>query len=83
MAGVYEEVPLDKMTFDEHELAYTYQCPCGDVFRIFLEELHDGESIAPCDSCTLKLRVLYKPEELPPLPDEPGDLADASAAADD
>lgn len=31
-------------------------------FVITLEELDEGEDIAHCPSCTLKIRVIYEPE---------------------
>jgi diphthamide biosynthesis protein 3 len=70
--GVYEEIALCDMKYDAEEQLYTYECPCGDLFEIGLEDLWDGEDIAPCPSCTLRIRVLYTMAELPPLP-----LADA------
>uniref|UniRef100_A0A7S2W7Y0 Diphthamide biosynthesis protein 3 n=1 Tax=Rhizochromulina marina TaxID=1034831 RepID=A0A7S2W7Y0_9STRA len=66
--SVYEEVQLKDMRYDEANLMFFYQCPCGDLFEISLEELHDGEDIAPCPSCSLKIRVLYEEEDLPALP---------------
>ena len=65
--GIYEDVPLADMNYEEDEQRYTYQCPCGDLFEIFLEELHDGEDIAHCPSCTLKVRVIFDASDLPPL----------------
>ena len=47
-----------------------YNCPCGDVFEISLEELHEGETIAHCNGCTLKVRVRFEPKDLPALPDD-------------
>mmetsp|Transcript_8793 Transcript_8793/g.19922 ORF Transcript_8793/g.19922 Transcript_8793/m.19922 type:complete len:107 (+) Transcript_8793:119-439(+) len=73
--SVYEEVSLADMRFDEEQLMYFYTCPCGDLFEISLEELHDGEDIALCPSCSLKLRVRYEESDLPPLPS----AGDASA----
>ncbi|KAG5186508.1 diphthamide biosynthesis protein 3 [Tribonema minus] len=70
---VYEEVALADMTFDAAEQMYTYSCPCGDLFEISLEDLLDGEDIAPCPSCTLRIRVLYDMESLPPLQQPEGD----------
>ena len=78
MSSVYETVRLSAMKFDEDEQAYTYLCPCGDLFTIYLEELHDGEDIAPCPSCTLKIKVIFDAEELPSLRDE--DAAEAPEA---
>ncbi len=62
MAAVYEEVEIEDMTFDEVEQVFTYPCPCGDKFSIGLEELEDGEDIAPCPSCTLRIRVIFDEE---------------------
>lgn len=67
--SIYEEVEIEDMFFDEEQLLYTYPCPCGDKFRITLEELHDGEDIAKCPSCTLRIMVIYEESDLPELPD--------------
>lgn len=56
--SIYDEVPLHDMEFDAEEGRYTYPCPCGDEFEIYLEDLQDGEDIAYCPSCSLKIRVL-------------------------
>jgi len=53
------------MDYDEDLGAYTYQCPCGDIFRITLEEMLDGEDIARCPSCSLVLTVVYDADLLP------------------
>jgi diphthamide biosynthesis protein 3 len=68
--SIYEEVEIEDMVYDPKELMYTYPCPCGDKFRISLEELWDGEDIAKCPSCTLRIMVIYEEEDLPPLPDD-------------
>ena len=65
--AVYEEVRLSDMEFKEEEQMYFYKCPCGDLFEISLEELHDGEDIAPCPSCSLKIRVLFDEADLPAM----------------
>jgi diphthamide biosynthesis protein 3 len=65
--SIYEEVKLTDMRFDTELSTYFYTCPCGDLFEITLEELHDGEDIAPCPSCSLKIRVIYQPDDLPSL----------------
>ena len=70
MAGVYEEIEIEDMHWNEEELSYTYPCPCGDKFSIDLEELYDGEDIASCPSCTLRIRVIFEESDLPPLPPE-------------
>ena len=68
MPGIYEDVPIGDMSYDADEQLYQYQCPCGDLFEITLEELWDGDDIAHCPSCTLKVRVIFDKEQLPPLP---------------
>jgi diphthamide biosynthesis protein 3 len=57
----YEEVALDDMVWNDEVQAYTYECPCGDLFQISLAELRAGESIARCPSCSLYLQVTYDP----------------------
>jgi len=64
-SAAYDEVDLEDMEWNEELKAYTYSCPCGDIFRITLDELHDGEEIARCPSCSLILTVVYDPDELP------------------
>jgi diphthamide biosynthesis protein 3 len=65
--SVYEDVELSDMRFDAEQMMYFYTCPCGDLFEITLEELHDGEDIALCPSCSLKVRVLYEESDLPAI----------------
>jgi len=67
--SIYEEVEIEDLDYDPEEYVYTYACPCGDKFRITLEDLHDGEDIAKCPSCTLRIMIIYEEEDLPPLPD--------------
>ena len=71
--SIYEEVEIEDMTFDEEDAIYYYPCPCGDKFRITLEELWDGEDVAKCPSCTLRILIIYEEEDLPPLADESDD----------
>lgn len=68
--SIYEEVEIEDMNYDSVDLSYTYPCPCGDQFRITLEELWDGEDIARCPSCTLRIMVIYEEVDLPALPDD-------------
>ena len=71
--SIYEEVEIEDMIYNDVDYSYTYQCPCGDIFRITLEELHDGEDIAKCPSCTLRIMVVYDISDLPPLPNDNDD----------
>mmetsp|Transcript_9217 Transcript_9217/g.13122 ORF Transcript_9217/g.13122 Transcript_9217/m.13122 type:complete len:93 (-) Transcript_9217:430-708(-) len=77
--SIYEEIEIEDMTYDETDMIYTYPCPCGDKFRITLEELWDGEDIATCPSCTLRIMVIYEEEDLPELPPESDDEEEEEA----
>ncbi|EFJ48017.1 hypothetical protein VOLCADRAFT_104829 [Volvox carteri f. nagariensis] len=57
----YDEVEIEDMTWNEKLQAYTYPCPCGDLFQITKEELRAGEEIARCPSCSLYITVVYDP----------------------
>lgn len=59
----YDDVEIEDMTWNEQLQAYTYPCPCGDLFQITLEELRAGEEIARCPSCSLYITVVYDPED--------------------
>jgi len=66
---------LEDLDYDAEDYSYSYPCPCGDKFRITLEELHDGEDIANCGSCSLRIQIIFEPEDLPALPpDEDDDI---------
>lgn len=45
--------------------AFTWFCPCGDIFRLTVAEMRAGEEIATCPSCTLLLRVIYDDADIP------------------
>ena len=55
------------MKFEKDEEKYTYPCPCGDLFEIYLEDLDDGEDLAYCPSCSLKVTIAWVtlPQESP------------------
>ena len=81
--SIYEEVEIEDMIYNDVDYSYTYQCPCGDIFRITLEELHDGEDIAKCPSCTLRIMVVYDVSDLPPLPNDIDDDDNDESENDD
>ena len=60
----HDEVDIDEMDWNDELKALTYQCPCGDLFAITLDELADGEYIARCPSCSLYVVVVYEPEDV-------------------
>jgi len=63
--SVYDEIEIEDMTFDETLQIYHYPCPCGDRFEIAIDDLRDGEEIAVCPSCSLTIKVIFEPEDLP------------------
>ena len=67
MSGIYEEIEIEDMDFDLSSQIYYYPCPCGDRFRISLEDLNDGEDVAICPSCSLRIRVIFSLDSLPKL----------------
>mmetsp|Transcript_17755 Transcript_17755/g.35573 ORF Transcript_17755/g.35573 Transcript_17755/m.35573 type:complete len:115 (+) Transcript_17755:133-477(+) len=71
--SIYEEVEFEDLDYDPVTQIYTYPCPCGDKFSISLEALWDGEDIATCPSCTLRIEIIYDEEDLPPLRDDDDD----------
>lgn len=67
----YDEVEIEDMSWNAELQAYTYPCPCGDLFQITLEELRAGEEIARCPSCSLYISVVYDQDQLPEPPAAP------------
>ncbi|CAA0830918.1 CSL zinc finger domain-containing protein [Striga hermonthica] len=59
----YDDVEIEDMEWNEELQAFTYPCPCGDLFQITKEELRIGEEIARCPSCSLYITVIYNMED--------------------
>ncbi|KAJ7946001.1 diphthamide biosynthesis protein 3-like, partial [Quillaja saponaria] len=59
----YDDVEIEDMEWNEELQAYTYPCPCGDLFQITKEDLKLGEEIARCPSCSLCITVIYNIED--------------------
>lgn len=59
----YDDIEIEDMEWNEDLSAFTYPCPCGDLFQITKEELAEGEEIARCPSCSLYITVVYDPED--------------------
>jgi diphthamide biosynthesis protein 3 len=38
--GIYDEVEIEDMVFDEVKQVYSYPCPCGDRFVISLVRVY-------------------------------------------
>ncbi|KAI7901432.1 uncharacterized protein BX663DRAFT_514378 [Cokeromyces recurvatus] len=63
MTSFYDEIEIEDMEFNEEEQLYTYPCPCGDKFEIYLDDLKAGDDVARCPSCSLIIRVIYDPDD--------------------
>lgn len=61
---IYDEIEIEDMDYEPGEQTFYFNCPCGDRFRITLDELKQGENIAECPSCTLQIKVIYEPDDL-------------------
>jgi diphthamide biosynthesis protein 3 len=59
--SIYDQIEIEDMTFDPATQLYTYPCPCGDRFEIFIDDLRDGQDIAVCPSCSLMIQVIFEP----------------------
>ncbi|XP_059644093.1 diphthamide biosynthesis protein 3 [Cornus florida] len=59
----YDDVEIEDMEWNEELKAFTYPCPCGDLFQITKDELKLGEEIARCPSCSLYITVIYNLED--------------------
>jgi diphthamide biosynthesis protein 3 len=70
---LYDEIEIEDMRYDPETKVYSYPCPCGDRFKVSLEDLWDGEDIADCQSCTLYIEIIYDEEDLQPLPEDDDD----------
>ena len=63
--SIYDEIEIEDMTFDEDTQLFTYPCPCGDRFQIFIDDLVDGSNtIAVCPSCSLQIQVIFEASDL-------------------
>ena len=65
----HDEIELEDFEWDEEEESWTYPCPCGDRFMITPDELECGEEVATCPSCSLIVKVIYDPDDLPAIPE--------------
>ncbi|KAF2272905.1 zf-CSL-domain-containing protein [Westerdykella ornata] len=63
--AIYDEIEIEDCTYDETLQIYHHPCPCGDRFEISLADMRDGEDIARCPSCSLMIRIIFDPSDLP------------------
>eukprot|EP00461_Guttulinopsis_vulgaris_P001682 UN01682 len=57
--GIYDTVEIEDMTYNEDLEAFFYPCPCGDKFTISMSDLKNGDDIATCPSCSLRVKIIY------------------------
>ncbi|KAI4292385.1 diphthamide biosynthesis protein 3 [Pancytospora philotis] len=60
----YDEVDITDFKYYPDAQAFTYPCPCGDLFIISLRDLENGETIATCPSCSLIVLVVYEQKDI-------------------
>ena len=70
--NIYDEVEIDDLEYEEEDQTFYYPCPCGDKFRITLEQLKKGTTIATCPSCSLQIRIISDEEFLEEFLEEQG-----------
>jgi len=66
----YDQIEIEDMTFDPTTQLFTYPCPCGDRFQVFIDDLQDGDDVAVCPSCSLMIQVIFEQEDLKEFYDE-------------
>ena len=64
MGTYYDEVEIEDLTYNAATRLFTYPCPCGDKFQLSAEDLLAGEDVAPCPSCSLRIRIVLDPDTL-------------------
>ena len=57
--STYDEIEIEDMTFEPENQMFTYPCPCGDRFQIYLDDMFEGEKVAVCPSCSLMIDVVF------------------------
>lgn len=67
----YDEVEIEDMEWSEELQAFTYQCPCGDLFQITLVRAGAGRAISPTATrarCAATAAATARQTALPPCP---------------
>lgn len=59
MVNLYDEIEIEDFEFDEQLQRFSYPCPCGDIFTIDLQSMLSGKDIACCETCSLKIRIIF------------------------
>ncbi len=64
MASIYDEVEIEDLAYNAATRVFSYPCPCGDKFQLSAADLLAGEDVAPCPSCSLRIRIVLDPDTL-------------------
>jgi len=59
--GFISQVEIEDMDWNEELQAFTYQCPCGDLFQVTLAELAAGECTVPLSSSRASALIELRP----------------------
>lgn len=70
--STYDEIEIEDMTFEPENQMFTYPCPCGDRFQIYLDDMFEGEKVAVCPSCSLMIDIVFDKEDLAEYYEEAG-----------
>lgn len=54
------EVDLDDMEYDESQACFIWPCRCSSRFIVHEDQLEEQLDTFECDTCALKIRVLYE-----------------------
>ncbi|CCH62705.1 hypothetical protein TBLA_0I00420 [Henningerozyma blattae CBS 6284] len=71
-SAAYDQIEIEDMVFHPETQLFTYPCPCGDRFEVFIDDLFDGETRAVCPSCSLEIDVIFEQEDLAEYYEEAG-----------
>ena len=59
MQSYHDEIEIEDMEQNEDDEMYYYPCPCGDLFQISYDAIKNGDDIATCPSCDLKIKIIF------------------------
>ena len=54
------EVDLDDMAYDDGTTSFSWPCRCSDTFVVTESQLEQRFDVFECQTCCLKIRVLYE-----------------------
>lgn len=74
------EVDLDDMEYDDSQACFIWPCRCSSRFIVRESQLEEQLDTFECDTCALKIRVLYDFVELDEDDGDGGDEDKGDAA---